>query len=144
MALKPHRPGAGGIACRNVAVALALAAAAFVTGWPKNAVAITVLDAQTFLLSPGKKVRLVDIVTPKSVQCGCVAECLLAQRARDFLQKTMSRAEANIRIESFGFDADGAMRAKVFVNSRDLSMLMIQNGFAQLAIEGVAIQWCLR
>ena len=142
MALKPHRPGAGGGACRNVAVALALAAAAFLTGWPKNAAAITVLDAQTFLLSPGKKVRLFDIVTPKSVQCGCVAECLLAQRARVFLQKTLSQAEANIRVQSFGFDADGAIRAKVFVNSRDLSMLMIQNGFAQLAMEGGAIQWC--
>jgi endonuclease YncB( thermonuclease family) len=141
MALKPHRPGAGGGACRNVAVALALAAAAFLT---ENAAAITVLDAQTFLLSPGKKVRLLDIVTPNSVQCGCVTECLLAQRARVFLQKTLSRAEANIRVESFGFDADGAIRAKVFVNSRDLSMLMIQNGFAQLAIEGGAIRWCLR
>ena len=144
MALKPRRPGVRDGACRHVAVVLALAAAAFLTGWPKNAAAITVLDAQTFLLSPGKKVRLFDIVTPKSVQCDCVAECLLAQRASDFLQKTMSRADANIRIESFGFDADGAMRAKVFVNSRDLSMLMIQNGFAQLAIEGGAFQWCPR
>jgi len=144
MALKPHRPGAGGIACRNVAVALALAAAALLTGWPKNAAAITVLDAQTFLLSPGKKVRLFNIVTPNSVQCGCVTECLLAQRARVFLQKTLSQAEANIRVESFGFDADGATRAKVFVNSRDLSMLMIQNGFARLAVVGGTVQWCPR
>jgi endonuclease YncB( thermonuclease family) len=144
MALKAHRPGAGGGACRNVAVALALAAAALLTGWPHDAVAITVLDAQTFLLSPGKKVRLVNIVTPNSVQCGCVAECLLAQRARVFLQKTLSQAEANIRVQSFGFDGDGAIRAKVFVNSRDLSMLMIQNGFAQLAMEGGAIHWCPR
>src|ERR1035441_6747797 len=113
MALKPHRPGAGGGAWRNVTVALALAAAAFLTGWPKNAAAITVLDAQTFLLSPGKKVRLFDIVTPKSVQCGCVAECLLAQRARVFLQKTLSQAEANIRVQSFGFDADGTSRRSV-------------------------------
>src|ERR1039458_10772868 len=97
MAVKPHRPGAGGAACRNVAVALALAAAAFLTGWPKNAAAITVLDAQTFLLSPGKKVRLFGIVTPNSVQCGCVAECLLGQRARVFLQKTLSPAEAKDR-----------------------------------------------
>jgi endonuclease YncB( thermonuclease family) len=144
VALKPHGPGAGGGASRNVAVALALAAAAFLPCWPKNAAAITVLDAQTFWLSPGKKVRLVDIVTPNSVQCGCVAECLLAQRARVFLQKTLSQAEANIRVQSFGFDADGAIRAKVFVNSRDLSILMIQNGFAQFAIESGAFQWCPR
>jgi endonuclease YncB( thermonuclease family) len=144
MALKPRRPGVRDGACRHVAVVLALAAAAFLTGWPKNAAAITVLDAQTFLLSPGKKVRLFDIVTPKSVQCDCVAECLLAQRARVFLQKIMARAEANIRVQSFGFDADGASRAKVFVNSRDLSMLLIQNGFAQLAIEGGAVGWCPR
>jgi endonuclease YncB( thermonuclease family) len=144
MALKPHRPGAGGGACRNVALALALAAAAFLAGWAKKAAAITVLDAQTFSLSPGKKVRLVDIVTPNSVQCGCVAECLLAQRARAFLRKTLSQAETNIRVQSFGFDADGTIRAKVFVNSRDLSMLLIQNGFAQLAIEGGAFQWCPR
>jgi len=125
-----------------VALASVLAAAAILTGWPKNAAAITVLDPQTFLLSQEKKIRLFDIVTPKSVQCGCVAECLLAQRAIDFLQKTISRADSNIRIKSFGFDPDGAMRAKVFVNSRDLSMLMIQNGFARLAIMGSGAQWC--
>jgi len=141
MALKGHRPGTGGKASRNVAVALALTAAAFLT-LPQNARALTVLDAQTFVLSPGKKVRLFDIVTPNSVQCACVAECLLAQRARTFLQKTISQAETNIRVQSYGFDADGTMRAKVFVNSRSLSMLMIQNGFAQLAIQGAAIQWC--
>jgi len=56
----------------------------------------------------------------------------------------MSQADANIRVQSFGFDADGANRAKVFMNSRDLSMLMIQNGCAQLAIEGGALQWCPR
>jgi endonuclease YncB( thermonuclease family) len=144
MALKPHRSAAGSSACRHVAVTFMLAAAVFLTGWPKNAAAITVIDAQTFLLSRGKKVRLFDIVTPRSVQCGCVAECLLGQRAIDFLQKTTSRAEANIRVQSFGFDPDGATRAKVFVNSRDLSMLMIQNGFARLAIEGGAVQWCSR
>jgi endonuclease YncB( thermonuclease family) len=141
MALKPHCPGAPGSARSNVMVAVALTAAAFLT-LPKSATAVTVLDAQTFVLSPGKKIRLFDIVTPNSVQCGCVAECLLAQRARAFLQKTVSQADANIRVQSFGFDADGAIRAKVFVNSRSLSMLMIQNGFAQLAVEGGAIQWC--
>ena len=144
MALKPHRPGAGGSAHRGFGVALALSAAAFLGGWPKSASAATVLDAQTFLLSTGKKVRLFDIVTPKSVQCGCVAECLLAQRARAFLQKTLYQAGTNIRVQSFGFDADGAMRAKVFVNSRDLSMLMIQNGLAKLAMEDVAARWCLQ
>jgi endonuclease YncB( thermonuclease family) len=142
MAIKRHRPEAGGGAHCNVALASVLAAAAILTGWPKNAAAITVLDPQTFLLSQEKKIRLFDIVTPKSVQCGCVAECLLAQRAIDFLQKTISRADSNIRIKSFGFDPDGAMRAKVFVNSRDLSMLMIQNGFARLAIMGSGAQWC--
>jgi endonuclease YncB( thermonuclease family) len=125
-----------------VALAAVLAAAAILTGWPKNAAAITVVDPQTLLLSQGKKVRLFDIVTPKSLQCGCVAECLLAQRATDFLRKTISRSDSDIRIKSFGFDPDGAMRAKVFVNSRDLSMLMIQNGFARLAIMGSPVQWC--
>jgi endonuclease YncB( thermonuclease family) len=121
---------------------LGLTAAAFLSGWPKNASAVTVLDLQTFLLSPGKKVRLFDIVTPKSAQCGCPAECLLAQRARAFLQKTMSQAEAGIRVQSFGFDPDGAIRAKVFVNSRNLSTLMIQNGFAQIAMQEGAVHWC--
>jgi endonuclease YncB( thermonuclease family) len=55
---------------------------------------------------------------------------------------TMSQADANIRVQSFGFDADSVNRAKVFVNSRDLSMLMIQNGFARVAIMGSAAQWC--
>jgi endonuclease YncB( thermonuclease family) len=142
MALRPHRPEAGGGARLNVALAAVLAAAAILTGWPKNAAAITVVDPQTLLLSQGKKVRLFDIVTPKSLQCGCVAECLLAQRATDFLRKTISRSDSDIRIKSFGFDPDGAMRAKVFVNSRDLSMLMIQNGFARLAIMGSPVQWC--
>jgi endonuclease YncB( thermonuclease family) len=142
MALKPHSPGARGGAHGSFAVALALIAAAFLSGWPKSASALTVLDAQTFLLSPGKKVRLFDIVTPKSVQCGCVAECLLAQRARVFLQKMMSQAEADIRVQSFGFDTDGAIRAKVFVNSRNLSMLMIRNGFAQIAMQDGAVHWC--
>jgi len=142
MALRPNRPRAARTTSRDVAVVWALAAAALLAGWPKYAAAITVLDAQTFLLSPGKKVRLFDIVTPNSVQCGCVAECLLAQRARAFLQTTMSQAEADIRVQSFGFDVDGAIRAKVFVNSRDLSVLMIQNGFARLAMGAGAIQWC--
>ena len=141
MALRPRRARAGGTARRNVAVIWALASV-LLAGWPKYAAAITVLDAQTFLLSPGKKVRLFDIVTPNSVQCGCVGECLLAQRARAFLQKTMSQAEADIRVQSFGFDVDGAIRAKVFVNSRDLSVLMIQNGFARLALRAGASQWC--
>ena len=141
MALRPRRARAGGTARRNVAVIWALASV-LLAGWPKYAAAITVLDAQTFLLSPGKKVRLFDIVTPNSVQCGCVAECLLAQRARAFLQTTMSQAEADIRVQSFGFDVDGAIRAKVFVNSRDLSVLMIQNGFARLALRAGASQWC--
>jgi endonuclease YncB( thermonuclease family) len=132
MALKPH----------NVPLALALAAAVLVTGWPKSAAAITALDAQTLLLGPEKKVRLFDIVTPSSAQCGCAAECLLAQRALAFLQKTLSQADANIRVQSFGFDADGANRAKVFVNSRDLSMLMVQNGFARLAMGGGNTHWC--
>ena len=57
---------------------------------------------------------------------------------------TMSQADANIRVQSFGFDADSVNRAKVFVNSRDLSMLMIKNGCAQLAIKGGAFQWCSR
>src|SRR5580658_1396886 len=134
MALRPRRPRAGGIASRDVTVLWALAATVLLAGWPKYAAAITVLDAQTFLLSSGKKVRLFDIVTPNSVLCGCIAECLLAQRARAFLQKTMSQAEPNIHVQSFGFDVDGAIRAKVFVNSRDLSLLMIQNGFARLAM----------
>jgi endonuclease YncB( thermonuclease family) len=125
-----------------VALASVLVAAAFLIGWPKGAAAITVIDAQTFVLSQGKKVRLFDIVTPKSVKCACVAECFLAKRASDFLQKTMSQADANIRIQSFGVDPDGAMRAKVFVNSRDLSMLMIQNGFARMAIMSSTVQWC--
>jgi endonuclease YncB( thermonuclease family) len=142
MALKPHHSGAVGGASRGVALALVLIAAALLTGWPKNAAAVTVLDAQTFLLSPGKKVRLFDIVTPNSAQCGCAAECLLAQRARAFLQKTISQADASIRVQSFGFDANGVNRAKVFVNSRDLSMLMIQNGFAQLAMAGSSAHWC--
>lgn len=141
MALKPHHAGAGGAACRNGALALTLAAAVLLSGWPKNAAAVTVLDAQTLLLGPGKKVRLFDIVTPNSVRCSCAAECLLAQRARAFLQKTMSQADATIRLQSFGFDADGTSRAKVFVNSRDLSMLMIQNGFAQM-VGGATVHWC--
>jgi len=119
-----------------------MVAAAILIGWPDIAAAITVLDAQTFLLSPGKKIRLFNIVTPKSVQCDCPAECLLAQRARAFLQKTISQAEGNIRVQSFGLDADGTSRAKVFVNSRDLSMLMVQNGFARLAIGQSNNQWC--
>jgi endonuclease YncB( thermonuclease family) len=142
MALKPHHSGAGDGASRGVVLALVLIAAALLTGWPKNAAAVTVLDAQTFLLGPGKKVRLFDIVTPSSAQCGCAAECLLAQRARAFLQKTISQADATIRVQSFGFDANGVNRAKVFVNSRDLSMLMIQNGFAQLAMAGSSAHWC--
>jgi endonuclease YncB( thermonuclease family) len=142
MALKAHRPEAGGDARCNVALACVLAAAAFLTGWPKSAAAISVVDPQTLLLGEGKKIRLFDIVTPKSPQCGCVAECILAQRANDFLRKTISQADSDIRIKSFGFDPDGTMRAKVFVNSRDLSMLMIQNGFARLAITGSAVQWC--
>jgi hypothetical protein len=76
MALKPHRPEAGGGARCNVALACVLAAAAILTGWPKSAAAITVVDPQTLLLGEGKKIRLFDIVTPKSPQCGCVAECL--------------------------------------------------------------------
>jgi endonuclease YncB( thermonuclease family) len=142
MALKPHHSGVRGIACRNVPLALILAAAAALTGWPKSAAAISALDAQTLLLGPEKKVRLFDIVTPSSAQCGCAAECLLAQRARAFLQKTITQPDATIRVQSFGFDADGVNRAKVFVNSRDLSMLMIQNGFARLATEGGNIHWC--
>jgi endonuclease YncB( thermonuclease family) len=142
MALKPRRPRAGDSAHRSFAVALALTGMAFLGVWPRNASAVTVLDLQTFLLGPGKEVRLFDIVTPKSAQCGCVAECLLAQRARAFLQKTMSQAEGNIRVQSFGFDTDGAIRAKVFVNSRNLSMLMIQNGFAQIATQEGTVHWC--
>jgi endonuclease YncB( thermonuclease family) len=121
---------------------MVLAAAAFLTCCPSGATAITVLDTQTFLLNSGKKARLFNIVTPKATQCGCVAECVLAERARAFLQKTMSQADSNIRVQSFGFDADGVMRAKVFVNSRDLSMLLIQNGFAQLALAGGTTHWC--
>jgi len=143
MALNPQHPGAGGRACRKAAMAFALAATLQI-GWPKDAAAITVVDAQTFLLSPGEKIRLFDIVTPNSVQCSCVAECLLAQRARTFLQKTLVLGEDTIRVKLFGFDADGAIRAKVFVNSRDLSMLMIQNGFAQLAMAKGPVQWCPR
>jgi endonuclease YncB( thermonuclease family) len=124
--------------------AVILAGAAVLTGWPGIAAAITVLDAQTLLVSPGKKIRLFNIVTPKSVQCDCPAECLLAQRARAFLQKTLSQAEGNIRVQSFGLDADGTGRAKVFVNSRDLSILMIQNGFARLSVDGDVAQWCPR
>jgi len=144
MAVKPRRPGTDGGARRIGAIAVILAAAAILTCWPDIAAAITVLDAQTFLLSPGKKIRLFNIVTPKSVQCDCPAECLLAQRARAFLQKTISQAEGNIRVQSFGLDADGTSRVKVFVNSRDLSILMIQNGFARLSVEGDAAQWCPR
>jgi endonuclease YncB( thermonuclease family) len=142
MALKPYRLEASRGARRNAALAFVLVSAALLIGWPKNTAAVTVIDPQTLLLGQGKKVRLFDIATPKSVQCGCVAECFLAQRAIDFLQKTISQADSDIRIKSFGFDPDGAMRAKVFVNSRDLSMLMIQNGFARVAIMGSAAQWC--
>ena len=142
MALKPYRLEASRGARRNAALAFVLVAAALLIGWPKNTAAVTVIDPQTLLLGQGKKVRLFDIATPKSVQCGCVAECFLAQRAIDFLQKTISQAEADIRVQSFGFDTDGAIRAKVFVNSRNLSMLMIQNGFAQIAMREGAVHWC--
>ncbi len=143
MALKLlHRPEAGGGARRGIALVFLLALAALLSGWPNDAAAISVLDPQTLLLGQERKVRLFDIATPRIVHCSCVAECLLAQRAVDFLQKTISRADSDIRIKSFGFDPDGAMRAKVFVNSRDLSMLLIQNGFARMAIMGSAVQWC--
>jgi endonuclease YncB( thermonuclease family) len=137
-----HRLGqsesGGSYGCMAVIVAFA----ALLIAWPKDATAVTVIDAQTLSLTPGTKVRLFDIVTPRSAQCGCVAECLLAQRALAFLQKTLSQAETNVRVESFGYDADGAVRARVFVNSRDLSLLMIQNGFAQPAAAGRDLSWC--
>jgi endonuclease YncB( thermonuclease family) len=142
MAMTSPPPRARGISRPRVAWARVLAAAAVLAVLPKYAAAITVLDANTFLLSPGKKIRLFDIVTPSSARCGCIAECLLAQRAQTFLQTTLSRAAEEVRVNSFGADADGATRAKVFVNSRNLSMLMIQNGFARPAMGAGDIKWC--
>ena len=95
VALTGLRQSAGRGARGTAAMVWVLSAMASLTGWPRCAAAVTVLDTQTFSLTPGKKIRLFDVVTPRTTKCACAAECLLAQRALAFLQRTVSQADTD-------------------------------------------------
>jgi len=127
----------------RLAVVLVLVIAClFSTELPAASTSLSVVGSRTFLLSTGERIRLFDIVTPDVEHCSCIRECLLGQEAIGFLQRLLSREDVTIRIERYGIDPDGATRVKMFIDSRDVSTLLINGGFARPAMLTRAMGWC--
>jgi endonuclease YncB( thermonuclease family) len=129
--------------CWRAASALVLVIAS-ILGTARSVIAAgsAVLGPNAIVLSTGEQIRLFDIAMPAAAGCSCARECLLGREAVDFLQRTISRDGATIRIERYGIDPDGVSRVKLFVDSRDLSTLLIDQGFARPATGSPAANWC--
>lgn len=127
---------------RDYAPMLLVIAAFLGIAQPVIAASLSVFGASTFVLPTGERIRLFDIVTPATSGCSCVRECVLGREAEDFLQRMISRDGTTIRIERYGIDPDGTIRAKVFVDLRDLATLLIDRGFARLATSNRGAGWC--
>jgi endonuclease YncB( thermonuclease family) len=99
-------------------------------------------DSRTITLNTGESIRLYDVSTPSATACECNRECILGRELQDFLNRTLATGGA-VRVERYGIDHDGTVRGKVFVGNKDLSMILIENGFARPATSlGGGGHWC--
>jgi endonuclease YncB( thermonuclease family) len=103
---------------------------------------LAVVDTRTFVNASGEKLRLFNIAVPRAVGCDCIRECVLGNEALDFLHQTLSKPDETARVERYGIDSDGAVRALIYVNGRDLATLLIEAGFARPSLASSAPRWC--
>lgn len=117
----------------TIAVALILLAAALVQySLPKlpitsNAVVTRIVDGDTIVIEGGERVRLLDIDTPEKGQ-PCYSNATL--RLKQLIYGK------DVLLKSRGDDKDtyGRLLRYVFVNSTDINLQMVREGWAHLYV----------
>ncbi|HEX8568743.1 MAG TPA: thermonuclease family protein [Caulobacteraceae bacterium] len=101
---------------------------------------VTVIDAGTISIE-GAPIRLADIDVPKPApDARCWAEALLAREARETLSVEVTRP-FRVEIGAKRKTVAGRTVARVRVDGRDLSALLVERGLAA-PTGGTAWDWC--
>ncbi|MCD6162361.1 MAG: thermonuclease family protein [candidate division Zixibacteria bacterium] len=88
-------------------------------------IAVTVYDGDTFTLSSGKKVRIAMIDTPEKGEPFC-------DEATQYLSDLVLGKEVSLKPIGKGIDRYGRTLAEVYVDSANVSQLMLKAGLAVL------------
>ncbi|MCW5728217.1 thermonuclease family protein [Parvibaculum sp.] len=105
------------------------------------ALPISVHDGDTIRIGD-ERIRLLGFDTPElGRHSRCAREAREAERARDFLRRSIDRAR-DIRIERDGTDRYGRTLARLYIDGTDAASLMIGSGYARAYWGGRRDGWC--
>jgi micrococcal nuclease len=92
---------------------------------PGKEIVADVYDGDTFRMSSGKKVRIVGIDTPETGE-------RFHDEAKDYLARLIINKEVTLKPLAAGKDRYQRTLAQVFVDTMDIGLTMIREGYAQL------------
>jgi micrococcal nuclease len=110
-----------------------IAPASAVDGWRAQ-------DGDSILSPQGERIRLLGVDTPER-GCKCQQECAMAEKATAFT-RTKLRQAARIELVRFSPDRYGRTLARVYLDGRDLSDMLIEAKLGRPYNGERRLSWC--
>jgi endonuclease YncB( thermonuclease family) len=105
-----------------------------------NMLVTSVYDGDTFRMG-AERIRVIGMDAPEIGEgAKCAREQDDAVKARDFLAQEITRS--SVRLEREGHDTYGRTLARVFIDGRDISDVMIAQGLARRYSQAEHGRWC--
>ena len=98
------------------------------------------IDGDTLLAPDQTRIIVLGVDTPELHPCRCEYECRLGTLAKKRTQRALD--EGPVLISPFRLDRYGRILARVFIDGRDLSLILIEEGLGR-PYQGERRQsWC--
>jgi micrococcal nuclease len=98
------------------------------------------IDGDTVIAPGGERIRVLGVDTPELHPCRCEFECRLGQRAKRRTQKLLDTGP--VTVAPFRPDRYGRMLARILIDGRDISLILIEEGLARPYSGERRQTWC--